>query len=357
MRALHEFHLHPLPRLLPTRTQATHFSPLELTSESTSVPSGFHPSPSKFTSKLTSWRRRTCPFRRSWRLPHARMGVPRRALAVAAVGSALLVPRFVDTRAFAEQAQAWVAAQGPWAPVALVGIHAVALALCFPFAIAFEVLAGALFGVRVGTAVVMAAKTAGASMAFLLARAIFKPKPNAAAGGKDSKTKMKKSASAMMLSSVARGVERDGWKFVFLARLSPLPSYSLNYGLAATNIHFGAFLLATVMGQSLFVWQNVSMGHAVVQASTSDAWTIAKRWSIPILSSILIARKVASYAKEYSEEATHDGRKERDDDPKGNALMQEEEKSPVTPQPDKSGLPEESTSTVRRSARLRKSKQ
>lgn len=287
------------------------------------------------------------------------MRVPRRALAVAAVACAVLLPRFVDTRAFAERAQAWVAAQGPWAPVALVGIHAVALALCFPFAIAFEVLAGALFGVRVGTGVVMAAKTAGASLAFLLARALFKPKPNAGGGGKNNDTKMKKSASAMMLSSVARGVERDGWKFVFLARLSPLPSYSLNYGLAATNIHFGAFLLATIMGQSLFVWQNVSMGHAVVQASTSDAWTIAKRWSIPILSSILIARKIAKYAKEYSDEATHAVGDNRDNNSTQADQSKEEEdkKSPITPHPIKDGLPEESTSTVRRSARLRKSKQ
>lgn len=288
------------------------------------------------------------------------MRVPRRALAVAAVACAVLVPRFVDTRAVAEKAQAWVAAQGPWAPVALVGIHAIALALCFPFAIAFEVLAGALFGVRVGTGVVMAAKTAGASLAFLMARALFKPKPkpNAGGGGKYSNNKMKKSASAMMLSSVARGVEKDGWKFVFLARLSPLPSYSLNYGLAATNIHFGAFLLATIMGQSLFVWQNVSMGHAVVQASTSDAWTIAKRWSIPIISSVLIARKIAKYAKEYSEEATHVVDDAIDDNStKGDPMEEGEEgKSPVIPQPGKNGLPEENTSTVRRSARLRNSK-
>ncbi|CAL9762516.1 unnamed protein product [Musa acuminata subsp. burmannicoides] len=33
---------------------------------------------------------------------------------------------------------------------------------------------------------------------------------------------------------LARGVERNGWRFVLLARFSPLPSYVINYGLAAT---------------------------------------------------------------------------------------------------------------------------
>lgn len=247
-------------------------------------------------------------------------------------------------------AQEWVASRGTWAPVALVLVHATSLAICFPFAIAFEVLAGALFGMKKGTILVMAAKTLGASMAFLVARAILRPKGKA--GDRSIQDEgMKKSTSAVMISSIARGVERDGWKFVFLARLSPLPSYTLNYGLAATKIHFGAFIVATALGQSLFVWQNVSMGYAVVQASKNDAWSMIKRWAIPAISSIIIARKVASYAKDYSEVAVQ-GKDHRSTDNE----TKRERKDVDTPESSKAIVSPGNEGSVRRSARLRRTK-
>lgn len=50
-------------------------------------------------------------------------------------------------------------------------------------------------------------------------------------------------------SILCKGVARDGWKFVLLARFSPVPSYIINYGLAATDVDFFVdFLFPTLAG-------------------------------------------------------------------------------------------------------------
>jgi uncharacterized membrane protein YdjX (TVP38/TMEM64 family) len=73
---------------------------------------------------------------------------------------------------------------------------------------------------------------------------------------------------------LSRGVERDGWKFVLLARFSPMPSYVINYALAATKVGFMIdFLLPTVIGCLPMILQNTSIGSlagaAVASASGS----------------------------------------------------------------------------------------
>lgn len=104
---------------------------------------------------------------------------------------------------------------------------------------------------------------------------------------------------------LSRGVERDGWKFVLLARFSPVPSYVINYALAATNVGFLVdFLLPTVIGCMPMILQNTSIGSlasaAVGSASGSQKSQV---WSyvFPLLgisSSILISLRIKKYSSE-----------------------------------------------------------
>lgn len=104
---------------------------------------------------------------------------------------------------------------------------------------------------------------------------------------------------------LSRGVERDGWKFVLLARFSPVPSYVINYALAATNVGFLVdFLLPTVIGCMPMILQNTSIGSlasaAVGSASGSQKSQV---WSyvFPLLgisSSILISLRIRKYSSE-----------------------------------------------------------
>ncbi|KAL0421659.1 UNVERIFIED_CONTAM: hypothetical protein Slati_3188800 [Sesamum latifolium] len=106
---------------------------------------------------------------------------------------------------------------------------------------------------------------------------------------------------------LSRGVERDGWKFVLLARFSPVPSYVINYALAATNVGFLVdFLLPTVIGCLPMILQNTSIGSlagaAVASASGSQRSQV---WSyvFPLLgisSSILISLKIKKYSSDIA---------------------------------------------------------
>ncbi|PON34522.1 Transmembrane protein [Parasponia andersonii] len=102
---------------------------------------------------------------------------------------------------------------------------------------------------------------------------------------------------------LSRGVERDGWRFVLLARFSPLPSYIINYALAATNVGFIVdFLLPTVIGSLPMILQNTSIGSlaGAAVASASGSKTVAL-WSyvfplLGIISSILISLRIKKYS-------------------------------------------------------------
>ncbi|KAK2980048.1 hypothetical protein RJ640_000114 [Escallonia rubra] len=102
---------------------------------------------------------------------------------------------------------------------------------------------------------------------------------------------------------LSKGVERDGWRFVVLARFSPIPSYVINYGLAATKVGFLVdFLLPTVIGCLPMILQNTSIGSlaGAAVASTSGSQK-SKVWSyifplLGILSSILISLRIKKYS-------------------------------------------------------------
>ncbi|KAJ0740529.1 putative SNARE associated golgi family protein [Helianthus annuus] len=108
---------------------------------------------------------------------------------------------------------------------------------------------------------------------------------------------------------LSRGVERDGWKFVLLARFSPIPSYIINYALAATNVRFFKdFLAPTVLGCLPMILQNTSIGSlagAAVATSTGSQSNKSNIWSyvfpmMGISSSILISLRIKKYSSSIS---------------------------------------------------------
>ncbi len=112
---------------------------------------------------------------------------------------------------------------------------------------------------------------------------------------------------------INKGVVRDGWKFVLLARFSPVPSYVINYGLAATNVSFPVhYLLPTIAGGLPMIIQNTSIGSltsAATMEAGADKTTASKSGvltyilpAIGIVSSILITWRIRKYAKYASSE-------------------------------------------------------
>lgn len=106
---------------------------------------------------------------------------------------------------------------------------------------------------------------------------------------------------------LSRGVERDGWKFVLLARFSPIPSYVINYALAATKVRFFLdFLLPTAIGCLPMILQNTSIGSlagAAVSSGSGSKASNLRSYIFPllgILASILISLRVKKYSKDIS---------------------------------------------------------
>lgn len=132
---------------------------------------------------------------------------------------------------------------------------------------------------------------------FVLFRAVFR----------NSKSAMGWVQRSKYFHLLARGVERDGWRFVLLARFSPLPSYVINYALAATKVGFLIdFLLPTVVGCLPMILQNTSIGSlagVAVASSTSSKKSQIYSYLFPLLgivSSILISLKIKKYSSGFA---------------------------------------------------------
>lgn len=186
---------------------------------------------------------------------------------------------------------------GVWAIPVFVLAHTLTLALCLPSAVLFETGASLLFGFLPAVFCVFSAKILGASLSFWIGRAVFR----------SSKSAREMVQTSRYFHIVAKGVEQDGWKFVLLARFSPLPSYVINYAMAATEVGFFVdFLFPTVLGCLPMILQNTSVGSlagAAVASSTGSKKLNISSYLYPLLgigSSVLISLRIKKYSAVYS---------------------------------------------------------
>ena len=146
------------------------------------------------------------------------------------------------------QLEAWIAAQGPLAPVLFVLAYAVGTVVLVPGSL-MTLAGGAIFGPLGGTALNLAGATLGATLAFLVARYL----------AADAVAR----ASGTRLRHLIRGVETEGWRFVALVRLVPLfPFNLLNYALGLTGIRFAHYVLASAVCMVPGALAYTYLGHA-----------------------------------------------------------------------------------------------
>ena len=139
-------------------------------------------------------------------------------------------------RDYIESFLEWTRGLGYWGPAALAGFYVVATVLFLPGS-PLTMGAGLLFGLLWGVIAVEVGATVGACCAFLVARTV----------GRDwvaDHLKGRKSFQA-----IDEAVAREGFKIVFLIRLSPLIPYNLqNYAFGLTRIGFWKYAVATAGG-------------------------------------------------------------------------------------------------------------
>ncbi len=149
--------------------------------------------------------------------------------------------------------QEWVEGFRLWGPLVFMVLYAFGTILFLP-GLVFTLAGGALFGPFCGTLYSLSAATAGATLAFLIARYIAGDWVARQAGGR--------------LKQLLDGVEREGWKFVAVTRLVPLfPFNLLNYGFGLTPIPWHHYVLASFVCMAPGAFAYTYIGHVGRQAA------------------------------------------------------------------------------------------
>jgi uncharacterized membrane protein YdjX (TVP38/TMEM64 family) len=139
--------------------------------------------------------------------------------------------------------------------LAFFAIYAAITALSLPVAVALTLLAGALFGRVLGTIIVSAASTLGATLAFLGSRYLFRD--------------WVQSRFGQRLSVVNEGIARDGAYYLFMLRLVPaVPFFLINLGMGLTPIRISTYIVTSWLGMLVGTFLYVNAGTALSTISS-----------------------------------------------------------------------------------------
>jgi len=157
----------------------------------------------------------------------------------------------------------WVDGIGPWGPVALLAIYVVATLVMIPGTL-LTLGAGAIFGLWTGTLTVVIGSNFGALAAFPLGRSLF-------CGWARSIVKKNNH-----LSVLDRAIAQNGFRIVFLTRLSPIfPFNLLNYAFGVTRVSTKDYVVASVLGMLpgtfLYVYLGTSAGNLLALRNSSES--------------------------------------------------------------------------------------
>ena len=165
---------------------------------------------------------------------------------------------FLPVREWFMQLEGYVKSLGSLGPIAMALAYVLTTVLFIPGS-ALTVGAGGLFGLKTGFLVVLVGANMGALCAFLLARTFLREKVARWADGNPK------------FRSLDRAIGRQGFKMVFLTRLSPaFPFTLLNYFLGLTAVRTDAYVLANLLGMLPGTFLYVYIGAAARDALTGQ---------------------------------------------------------------------------------------
>jgi uncharacterized membrane protein YdjX (TVP38/TMEM64 family) len=162
----------------------------------------------------------------------------------------------------------------------------VLVALSVPLATLLSVLAGVLFGRWLGTLVVSFASTFGAWLAMLTARYLLR---DSIRRRLESRPRWKRAIEVF-----DRGIERDGWFYLLLVRLTPVfPFFLINVLAGLTRIRSWTYWWTTQLGMLPMTFVVVSAGAEVGEAeSFRDLVSFERLWPLGLLVVVAIALRV-----------------------------------------------------------------
>lgn len=192
-------------------------------------------------------------------------GIPKSWILLGLAMVALMVTmRVLPLSDWLEQFNTWVADLGWVGYLVFMAFYVVAVVAFVPGSI-LTIGAGFAFGWVKGAIAVSLASTAGAAIAFLLARYFLRDRLVA------------RFSSNAKFKAVDRAIAKEGAKIVFLLRLTPVMPFSLgNYLFGLTGIPFWHYVLASwigmIPGTILYVYIG-TLGRTGLEAAAGEAQT------------------------------------------------------------------------------------
>jgi len=156
--------------------------------------------------------------------------------------------------------------------------------------------AGYLFGVLPGVCVVSLSSTLAAILAFLTSRYLLRERAT------------ELFSSNKQFSAIDRAIAKDGFRFVFLLRLSPLlPFAASNYLYGLTAVPLDQYALASWLGMLPGTWAYISAGNVgrqVVDGAESGLppWEIGVGLLVTVIVLLLTGNLAREALKEIEEE-------------------------------------------------------
>ena len=176
-----------------------------------------------------------------------------------------------------QNALTWVESLGSIAPIAFIVLYDVATVLLIPGSL-LTLGSGVLFGLVWGSVYVFFAATLGATLAFWLGRTVARDWVS------------KKISAYPKFAAIDRAVAKEGFKIVFLTRLSPLfPFNILNYAFGITQVSLKDYVLGSVgmiPGTILYVYIGSLVGSVAqigMKGATLDPQTQKLQWIAKIV--------------------------------------------------------------------------
>lgn len=177
-----------------------------------------------------------------------RSSLMKAAVVLGAVAALLIAARMLPLADWLEVFNAWVQKQGSFGMVAFALVYAVAAVLLLPGSV-LTLAGGAVFGLFGGFATVLLGATLGAALAFLVSRHVARRRVERWIESRPS------------FSAIDGAVAKEGWKIVFLTRLSPVFPFNFqNYAYGLTRVAFWQYTLASLVGMIPGTFMYVYLG-------------------------------------------------------------------------------------------------
>ncbi len=180
-------------------------------------------------------------------------------LVLAAAVGVVVAARMLPLAAWLAAGNERIAGLGVAGMVLFALIYAAATVLMVPGSI-LTLASGASFGLFPGFVTVLCGATLGAALAFLVSRHLARKRVERWIQRKPS------------FVAVDKAVARQGWKIVFLTRLSPVFPFNFqNYAYGLTSVSFGQYVLASwigmIPGTFLYVYLG-TLGRSGLEAAS-----------------------------------------------------------------------------------------